>query len=161
MIGGTTGISRATALAFAEAGANLYVGGLGKEVGDSLVKEVKAKFPKVDIEFEELDVRKANDVAAFRKRAFDRFGRIDIGFNNAGIPGKTVQELSEADFDAIVGVNLKGVFLGLQHQVPHMIEKAEAQSSTRPCCWGSWGTRQQRHIALASGRPRTDEIRGA
>jgi NAD(P)-dependent dehydrogenase (short-subunit alcohol dehydrogenase family) len=125
VIGGTTGIGRATALAFAEAGANLYVGGLGKEVGDSLVKEVKAKFPKVDIEFEELDVRKANDVATFHKRAFDRFGRIDIGFNNAGIPGKTapIQELSEADFDAIVGVNLKGVFLGLQHQVPHMIEK--------------------------------------
>jgi hypothetical protein len=45
-------------LAFAEAGANVYVGGLGKGQGDSLVKEVKAKVPKVSIEFEELDVRK-------------------------------------------------------------------------------------------------------
>ena len=45
VIGGTTGIGRATALAFAEAGANVYVGGLGKGQGDSLVKEVKAKVP--------------------------------------------------------------------------------------------------------------------
>ncbi len=58
VIGGTTGIGRATALAFAEADANVYVGGLGKGDGDSLVKEVKAKFPEVSIEFEELDVRK-------------------------------------------------------------------------------------------------------
>jgi NAD(P)-dependent dehydrogenase (short-subunit alcohol dehydrogenase family) len=125
VIGGTTGIGRATALAFVEAGANVYVAGLGKTEGESLVKEVKAKFPKVGIEFEELDVRKATDVAAFHKRAFERFGRIDIAFNNAGIPGKTapIQELTEADFDAIIGVNLKGVFLGLRHQVPHMIEK--------------------------------------
>ena len=125
VIGGTTGIGRATALAFAEAGANLYVAGLGKAEGESLVTEINSRFAKVAVVFEELDVRRAADVAAFHQRAFDRFNRIDIAFNNAGIPGKTapVHELSEADFDAIMDVNLKGVFLGLQQQVPHMIER--------------------------------------
>src|SRR5450432_1646988 len=60
---------------------------------------------------------------ALHARAYERFGRIDIAFNNAGIPGKTapVQDLSEADFYQLVDVNLKGIFLGLKYQVPHMI----------------------------------------
>jgi NAD(P)-dependent dehydrogenase (short-subunit alcohol dehydrogenase family) len=125
IIGGTTGIGRATALAFAQAGANLYVAGLGADEGRGLLQEIKAGHPKIQAEFEELDVRRADDVLAFHQRAFDRFGRIDVAFNNAGVPGKTapMHELSEADFYAIIDVNLKGVFLGLKHQIPHMIQK--------------------------------------
>ena len=112
LIGGTTGIGRATALAFAKAGANVFVAGVGAKDGESLKKEIAA-LKTVEVEFSEVDVRDA----------FDRFGRIDVAFNNAGVPGKTapVQELDEADFDLLVGVNLRGIFLGLKHQVPHMI----------------------------------------
>jgi NAD(P)-dependent dehydrogenase (short-subunit alcohol dehydrogenase family) len=124
LIGGTTGIGRATALAFARAGANLFVAGLGKDAGASLTKDVKAN-SKAEIEFAEVDVRDGAAMAALHNRAFERFGRIDIAFNNAGVSGKaaTVQDLDETEFYRMMDVNLKGIFLGLKYQIPHMIER--------------------------------------
>jgi NAD(P)-dependent dehydrogenase (short-subunit alcohol dehydrogenase family) len=125
VIGGTTGIGRATALAFAEAGANLFVGGLGAYEGESLIAEIQVGFPGINVEFAEIDVRDGSAMAAFHGRAVARFGRIDVAFNNAGVPGRTapIQDLDEADFYKIIDTNLKGIFLGLKHQVPHMIAK--------------------------------------
>jgi NAD(P)-dependent dehydrogenase (short-subunit alcohol dehydrogenase family) len=124
LIGGTTGIGRATALAFAKAGANLFVSGLGATHAESLNDEVKA-LGGTGFEFLEVDVRDAKAMASLHERAFARYGRIDIAFNNAGVPGKTapVQDLEEEDYDFLLNVNLKGVFLGLKHQIPHMIAK--------------------------------------
>jgi NAD(P)-dependent dehydrogenase (short-subunit alcohol dehydrogenase family) len=124
LIGGTTGIGRATALAFAKAGANLFVSGIGAQEGASLKDEIR-RASKVEVEFLEVDVRKGVAMKTLHERAFARFGRIDIAFNNAGIPGKTapVQDLDEGDFYQLVDVNLKGIFLGLKYQVPHMIEQ--------------------------------------
>ncbi len=125
VIGGTTGVGRATALAFAEAGANQYIAGLGASEGTGLVAEIGKRFPKVQAEFAELDVRDASAMKAFHDEAFKRFGRVEIAFNNAGVPGKTspIQDLDEADFYKIIDTNLKGVFLSLKYQVPHMIAK--------------------------------------
>jgi NAD(P)-dependent dehydrogenase (short-subunit alcohol dehydrogenase family) len=122
IIGGTSGIGRATSLAFAQAGANVFVAGIGAAEGASLKEEI-ARTTKVGVEFSEVDVRRDAEVKALVERAAARFGRIDIAFNNAGIPGKTalVHELDEADFNQIVDVNLKGIFLGLKYQVPHML----------------------------------------
>lgn len=124
LIGGTTGIGRATALAFAKAGANLFVTGMGREHGLSLRQEVAAIAP-VQVEFEEVDVRDARAMEELHVKAFRALGRVDVAFNNAGVPGKTapVQDLEEKDFYELIDVNLKGIFLGLKHQVPHMIEK--------------------------------------
>jgi NAD(P)-dependent dehydrogenase (short-subunit alcohol dehydrogenase family) len=121
VIGGTTGIGRATAKAFAEASANVFVAGIGAANGESLKDEIKA-LKKGAVEFLEVDVRDAKAMAELHRRAFDRFGRVDIAFNNAGVPGKTapVQDLDEADYNLLMDVNLKGIFLGLKHQVPHM-----------------------------------------
>ncbi len=120
LIGGTTGIGRATALAFAEAGANLFVSGLGAEFGQSLGDEVRAA--GVEYEFREVDVRDGSAMKTLHEEAFERFGRIDVAFNNAGVSGKTapVHELDDGDFDLLIDVNLKGIFQGLRHQVPHM-----------------------------------------
>jgi NAD(P)-dependent dehydrogenase (short-subunit alcohol dehydrogenase family) len=124
LIGCTTGIGRATALAFAQAGANVFIAGIGADKGASLVDEIRSQ-SKVAAEFAEIDVRQEDAVRDLHERAFTRFGRIDIAFNNAGVSGKTapVHELSEADFYQLIDVNLKGIFLGLKYQVPHMIEK--------------------------------------
>src|ERR1700748_3839783 len=89
VIGGTTGIGRATALAFAEAGANLYVAGLGAKEGASLIQEVKKSHAAVAFEFAEVDVRSEDAVRDFHEKAYKRFGRVDVAFNNAGVPGKT------------------------------------------------------------------------
>ena len=122
LIGGTTGIGRATALAFAKSGANLFMTGLGKDAGADVVKAVKDS-SGVEVEFTEVDVRDTAAMKTLHERAFERFGRIDVAFNNAGVPGKTapVQDLDEADFYELIDVNLKGIFNGLKFQVPHMV----------------------------------------
>jgi NAD(P)-dependent dehydrogenase (short-subunit alcohol dehydrogenase family) len=124
VIGGTTGIGRATAIAFAGSGANLFIAGLGRDQGESLTGEIRDA-TGADVEFAEVDVRDAAAMKSLHERAFERFGRIDVAFNNAGVPGKTapVQDLDEEDYNLLMDVNLKGIFLGLKHQVPHMIAK--------------------------------------
>ena len=124
LIGGTTGIGRATAIAFAKAGANLYVAGIGREHGESLKSEIK-QTTGVEIEFEEVDVRNSAAMKSLHENAFSRFGRIDVAFNNAGVPGKTapIQDLDDDDYNLLMDVNTRGIFLGLRHQVPHMIAK--------------------------------------
>ena len=123
VVGGTTGIGRATALAFAQAGANLFVAGLGADHGRSLGEEVKGI--GWDIEFREIDVRDGAAMKRLHEEAYQRFGRIDVAFNNAGVSGKTapVQDLEDADFDLLLDVNLRGIFYGLKYQIPHMIAK--------------------------------------
>jgi NAD(P)-dependent dehydrogenase (short-subunit alcohol dehydrogenase family) len=123
VVGGTTGIGRATVLAFAQAGANLFVSGLGADHGRSLGAEVKSIGR--EFEFREVNVRDGKAMKRLHEEAFERFGRIDVAFNNAGISGKTapVHELEDADYDLLMEVNLKGIFYGLKHQIPHMIAK--------------------------------------
>lgn len=123
VIGATTGIGRATALAFAKSGANVYASGLGTDVGASLLSELRDQV--VEAEFEEADVRDSKSMKRLHEAAFERFDRIDLAFNNAGVPGKTapVHELEDEDYDQLMDVNLRGIFHGLRHQVPHMVEK--------------------------------------
>src|SRR5689334_475227 len=123
VIGATTGIGRATTLAFARAGANLFVSGLGADHGRSLGDEVKAIGR--EFEFREVDVRNGGAMKRLHEEAYQRFGRIDVAFNNAGVSGKTapVQDLDDADYELLMEVNLRGIFYGLKHQIPHMIAK--------------------------------------
>lgn len=57
-------------------------------------------------------------------QTLDKFGRLDVAFNNAGIKGKVAPlwETSEDDFDKIINTNLKGVYLGLKYQIQHMLK---------------------------------------
>jgi len=125
VVGGTTGIGRATALAFADAGANLFIAGLGAAEGQDLLDEIHTRFPAVAAEFAEVDVRSEDAVRTLHEAAFKRFGRIDTAFNNAGVPGRTapLHELSQADYDLIMDVNLRGIFFGMKYQIPHMLEQ--------------------------------------
>src|SRR5215470_10871679 len=98
VIGGTTGIGRATVMAFARAGADLFVAGLGADHGLSLGEEVR--MTGREFEFREVDVRDGAAVKRLHDEAYERFGRIDVAFNNAGVSGKTapLQELDDADY---------------------------------------------------------------
>ena len=71
------------------------------------------------------DVTKSAEVQAYVKAALDAYGRIDCFFNNAGIEGKVkpLAEYDEAVFDQVIGVNVKGVFLGLRHVLPVMLKQ--------------------------------------
>jgi NAD(P)-dependent dehydrogenase (short-subunit alcohol dehydrogenase family) len=121
VIGGTTGIGRATAIAFAEAGANVFVVGLGSAEGRDVEAEVRHK--GVEAMFVEADVTRESEVQAVVSHAAERFGRIHAAVNNAGVEGRygPVHELQESEFDRLIGVNLKGIWLGLKYEIPHML----------------------------------------
>ncbi len=129
--GAAAGIGRATARRFARDGARVAVWDVAAAgaLADEL-KEVNAA-GTADVLVRSVDVTDAASVEAAVVEVMERWGRIDVLVNNAGIvrdgqlvkwkDGKKVSEMSEADFDAVVSVNLKGVFLCTRAVAPHMI----------------------------------------
>ena len=121
--GGGNGIGRATSVAFARHGAKVVVvdrDGAGAEATAGIIRQNGGDAIAVTA-----DVTKSEDVKAYVKAAIEKYGRIDCFFNNAGIEGKVAAtaEYDEAVFDAVIGVNVKGVFLGLRHVLPEMIRQ--------------------------------------
>jgi NAD(P)-dependent dehydrogenase (short-subunit alcohol dehydrogenase family) len=121
--GGGGGIGRATALAFAEHGAKVVVvdsnNADGQTSADIVIQRGGAA------RFVPADVTKSVDVQRYVRETLAAFGRIDCFFNNAGIEGRVAptQEYDEAVFDAVIAVNLKGVFLGMRHVLPVMLRQ--------------------------------------
>ncbi len=122
VIGATAGIGRATALAFAKAGARVVAAGLGKADGESLEAEIKAL--GADGFFLEADVTREEDVARVIQQAEERFGRIHAAINNAGVECTLgpVYERTAEEFDRLLAINLRGIFFGLRHEIPHMLK---------------------------------------
>jgi NAD(P)-dependent dehydrogenase (short-subunit alcohol dehydrogenase family) len=121
--GATSGIGRATALAFAQEGANVVVADISKEgVKETarLIEELGSGALAITC-----DVTKAEDVKAAVDEAVATFGRIDVGFNNAGVeqPYGAIADVTEDDWDRIVAINLRGVFLCMKYLVPVMLEQ--------------------------------------
>jgi NAD(P)-dependent dehydrogenase (short-subunit alcohol dehydrogenase family) len=118
--GGANGIGRAVSLGFARHGAKVVVVDRDAEAGEAVAAEIGGSAI-----FRQADVTRAADVEAFVQAALDNFGAIDCFHNNAGIEGKIAPtaEYEEAVFDAVMGVNVKGVFLGLRHVLPVMIRQ--------------------------------------
>jgi NAD(P)-dependent dehydrogenase (short-subunit alcohol dehydrogenase family) len=122
VIGATTGIGRAATLQFAAAGANVVIVGLGPTEGRQVESEVRA-LGKGEALFIEADVSRMASVQMAVQRAIERFGRLHMAVNNAGIEGRfgPVQEATSDDFDRIIGVNLRGIWHGLKFEIPHML----------------------------------------
>ena len=123
IFGGTTGIGRSAATDFAKAGASVFVSGLGDADGKSLVEEIKSA-GNPNVEFAEADVTRDADIRMVMDRTTARFGRIHCAFNNAGIPGpnKPVQDMTDGEYQQLMDVNLRGIFLGMRVQIPHMLQ---------------------------------------
>src|ERR1700753_3304245 len=121
--GGGNGIGRATSVAFARQGAKVIVvdrDDAGAQATVGIIRQNNGDAVAVTA-----DVTKAADVKAYVKAAVETYGRIDFFFNNAGIEGKLAPtaEYDEDMFDAVIGVNVKGVFLGLRHVLPVMLQQ--------------------------------------
>jgi len=122
VIGATSGIGRATAIAFAKAGANVIASGLGAQEGQDLVDEILA-MKTVGALFVEADVTREQEIEKVLADGESQFGRIHAAVNNAGIECAygPVYERTAEEFDRIIAVNLRGVFFGLRHEIPHML----------------------------------------
>lgn len=122
VIGADSGIGLACARAIAAAGANLVIGGLDAAKGDLLAREIAAA-SGAEVSYVPVDVTSEDQVAAAVETAVGRLGGLDIAMNNAGIPGPggALQDLEAADFDRLFAINVRGTWLGMKYQVPHML----------------------------------------
>ena len=121
--GGTSGIGRDTAVLFAEAGAKVVVAGRREAEGNETVDLIR-KAGGVGL-FVQTDVSKARDIAALVRRSVEKFGRVDTAFNNAGIEGnwRPIVDQSEEEWDHVININLKGVWLCVKHEIQQMLKQ--------------------------------------
>ncbi len=121
--GAGNGIGRATAVGFARDGARVVVVDRDPAGGEGTVGIIRQQGGEAL--FVAADVTKSTDVQAYVKAALDTYGTIDCFHNNAGIEGNVAPtaEYDEAMFDTVMGVNVKGVFLGLRHVLPVMLKQ--------------------------------------
>lgn len=121
--GGGGGIGRATALAFAEEGATVVVADVMVEGGEETVQMIKKAGGETL--FIKTDVSRADDVASLINKAVDAYGRLDCAFNNAGIEGEiaSLQDLSEENWDRVININMKGVWLCMKYEIPQMLKQ--------------------------------------
>lgn len=118
--GGARGIGKAISELFAQEGATVIIWDLLTE-GESVVKEITAKGQVA--EFTNISVTNKTAIEAEAKRIHKKYGKIDILINNAGITkDRTLHKMSEAEWDAVIDVNLKGVFLCTQVVSQYMKE---------------------------------------
>ncbi|WP_414577866.1 glucose 1-dehydrogenase [Anabaena sp. CCY 9402-a] len=123
--GGTSGIGRTTAIAFADAGAKVVVVGRREEEGNETVRLIHEVGS--DGLFVKADVSQETDVEATIAAVVNKFGRLDIAFNNAGLLGQNalLAEQTEQSYDRVFGVNVKGVFLCMKHEIAQMLAQGD------------------------------------
>ncbi|MGB5631212.1 MAG: SDR family oxidoreductase [Waterburya sp.] len=123
IVGASSGIGRATALAFAREGAKLVVASRRDLEGEKTARLVREMGGEVL--FIQTDVAKSLEVEALVKKTVELYGCLDIAFNNAGVEGpiRTLTEQTEDDFDEIININLKGMFLSMKNEILQMLKQ--------------------------------------
>lgn len=121
--GGSFGIGRTTAIAFAKRGAKVVI---SDWVEDSETLNLINSF-NGEATFVKCDVSKPEDVKAMIDKTISLYGRLDYAFNNAGIEGATAstQDCSESNWEKTIGINLKGVWLCMKYEIPHMMKQGK------------------------------------
>jgi NAD(P)-dependent dehydrogenase (short-subunit alcohol dehydrogenase family) len=120
--GATSGIGRATALAFGREGASVVVADIatdGNQQTARMIEQAGGQSLAVSC-----NVTRADDIKAALDAAVERFGRLDIAFNNAGIeqPIKPAAEISDDEWDRLMAVNLRGAFVSMKHEIELMLQ---------------------------------------
>ena len=119
--GGSTGIGRATAQIFAREGAQVGVADVNADGAEETVRLIQAAGGAAL--FIRADVSQAADTEAMVRTVVETYGRLDCAFNNAGIEGEmqSTQDYSEAVWERVMGINLKGVWLSMKAEIQHML----------------------------------------
>jgi len=136
--GGASGIGRATAMLFAREGATVVIADVNKAAGNETTRQILNAGGRAI--FELTDVTKNVDCERIVQRAVREFGEINILFNNAGIIRRaSVVELSEEDWDRVMAVNLKAIFLLSRLVIPIMIKARGGSIINTASGWGMAG----------------------
>ncbi|MCA1367229.1 SDR family oxidoreductase [Bradyrhizobium sp. BRP14] len=128
--GGTSGIGAVTAGALARAGAKVAFNGRREALGREVESRLRAAGG--DVVYIKSDVRDALQVERFVAEAVERYGRLDIAFNNAGIdlPPAPIADTDIAGFDDQIATNLRGVFVAMKYELPHLVQSRGAMINT-------------------------------
>ena len=128
--GGASGMGRATVELFLQEGARVVVADLNEENGRALLGELDRAGRSAGVAFVRADVAEEADVVAMLECARERFGRLDILFNNAGVGGAfgPITEIEVNDWDFTFAVLLRSVFLGIKHGARMLIDQGEGGS---------------------------------
>jgi NAD(P)-dependent dehydrogenase (short-subunit alcohol dehydrogenase family) len=120
--GGSTGIGLATALRFAKEGAKVAIANTSVERGSAAVRTIQDAGG--DAIFIQTDVSDPEQVKTLVAKVVDHYGQLNFAFNNAGVPGEMgpIHASSVENFDRIVNVNLKGVWLSMKYEIEHMMQ---------------------------------------
>lgn len=120
--GGTSGIGAATAAALARAGAKVAFNGRREALGREV--EARLRWEGGNVAYTRADVRDAAQMERFVAETVARWGRLDIAFNNAGIdlPPAPIADTDIAGFDDQVATNLRGVFVAMKYELPHLVK---------------------------------------
>jgi NAD(P)-dependent dehydrogenase (short-subunit alcohol dehydrogenase family) len=123
--GAASGIGRATALAFARAGAKLSLSDVNESGGADTLNAVRAA--GVEAIFTRCDVTDERSVGAMVNATVERFGRLDGAFNNAGIENdpKPIADIDAATFDRVIATNVRGVYLCMKAEIPVMVRQGK------------------------------------
>lgn len=120
--GGNAGIGRATALAFAEEGANVVIAARREKESMDVIAAIKAKGAQAI--YVHTDVSKVADLHNMVKQTLATFGRLDFAFNNAGVLDvpSALSEKTEAAYHQVMDINVKGVLFSMQAEIPAMLK---------------------------------------
>ncbi len=116
--GGSGAIGSTTAKLFLKEGAKVVL----VDINEDALSKTAEDLGSSNVSYVAADVSKAEDVKNYVQHAVKTFGKIDVFFNNAGVEGvvKPIEDYPEADFDKVMAVNVKGVWLGVKHVLPEM-----------------------------------------
>src|SRR6516165_10991905 len=120
--GGTSGIGKATALAFAKEGANVLISGRRVARGEELAKEITSAGGSAL--FVQTDVTREEDIVALIEKTVETFGALHIAFNNAGAEGRfglLTTEQTVEHYHQVCDINIRGVLLSMKHEIPAML----------------------------------------
>jgi NAD(P)-dependent dehydrogenase (short-subunit alcohol dehydrogenase family) len=148
--GGTSGIGTATALRFAAEGAAVAITGRNPERGEQVLERILGKGGEAS--FIQSDVRVAKDCREAAERTLERFGRIDVLFNNAGVfHPRTVPDCTEEEWDETIDSSLKGAFLMSKYVLPSMIARRRGSIIHMSSGWGIQGGDKAAAYCAAKG----------
>nr|WP_042194030.1 SDR family NAD(P)-dependent oxidoreductase [Kibdelosporangium sp. MJ126-NF4]CEL21031.1 oxidoreductase ucpA [Kibdelosporangium sp. MJ126-NF4]CTQ95455.1 oxidoreductase ucpA [Kibdelosporangium sp. MJ126-NF4] len=120
--GATSGIGKAAAIQFAHEGGKVGFCGRRKDLGAQVEQEIRAAGGEAT--YIKADVRDPREVQSFVDRVADRYGGLDVCFNNAGITvQKKLHEYTEQEWDDVVNTSLRGNFLTLKAEIPHLVKR--------------------------------------
>ncbi|OAS16093.1 SDR family NAD(P)-dependent oxidoreductase [Paenibacillus oryzisoli] len=148
--GAGSGIGRSTALLFGQEGAHVIVNDLDAVKGEETASEIRANGGEAL--FLQADVTDPDSVKTMVDRAIEACGRIDVLFNNAGISGVgALHELEPDQWDRVIRVNIRGVFLPSKYVIPHMMEKRSGSIINMSSCIAEIGLARRASYAATKG----------